>query len=98
MKFLHSVLAVAAVAVSFGTCAVLWYKAKQEEQPLPKQKQKLYTYLIRSSYIGSCLRDFFFVEYNNHREREKENYTFPRFLPKYQASYVKFHQKVSCSN
>lgn len=54
VKFLHSVLAVAAVAVSFGTCALLWYRAKQEEeQPLPKQKQKLYTYLIRSLNIGS---------------------------------------------
>lgn len=55
MNFLHSVLAVAAVAVSFGTCALLWYKAKQEEQQLPKQKQKLYTYLIRSLNVGSCL-------------------------------------------
>jgi len=49
VKFLHSVLAVAAVAVSFGTCTSLWYRAKQEEkQPLPKQRQKLYIYLIRS--------------------------------------------------
>lgn len=55
MKFLHSVLAVASVAVSFGTCALLLYKAKQEEQPLPKQKQKLYIYLIRLTNIGSCL-------------------------------------------
>lgn len=44
--FLHSVLAVAAVAVSFGTDTAQVhnqrYRAKQvEEQPLPKQKQKL---------------------------------------------------------
>lgn len=32
VKFLHSILAVAAVAVSFGTWASLCYRAKQEEE------------------------------------------------------------------
>lgn len=30
-EFLHSVLAVAAVALSFGTCTLLWYSAKQKQ-------------------------------------------------------------------
>lgn len=44
VKFLHSVLAVAAIAVSFGTCASLWYgaKSKKEKQLLPKKAEALH--------------------------------------------------------
>lgn len=71
VKFLHSVLAVAAAAVSFGTCTLLWYGAKQEEeQPRPKQKQKLYTYLIRSLNIGSLWQQIVFCSIQP-PEREK---------------------------
>lgn len=70
MKILHSVLAVAALAVSFGTCALLWYRAKQEEdQPLPKQKQKLYTRLIRHFTLVLVDRSFSDIVYNNQREK-----------------------------